>query len=180
MADLLPPKEEFVVWTHLSTLQRQLYKDFLEKSCQDVIFGEGSRALECITWLKKLCGMPMLIGQTVQDDLKSVLCRERVESLAMQSTKLQVLLDMVPALTAKGHRTLIFSQSTKMLDIIEVTLRFAIGDKIARIDGQTKERDRQGLVDTFNAGCSQFDVMLLSTRAGTSILYFILRLCYPS
>ena len=61
-----------------------------------------------------------------------------------------------------GHRALIFSQSTRMLNIIEDTLQ---GVNLSRIDGSTREKERQRLVDDFNSGTGSVDAMLLTTKA---------------
>lgn len=58
---------------------------------------------------------------------------------------------------------MVFSQSTKTLDIIERVLE---GVNLSRIDGSTKEKDRQRFVDDFNSPSSTVDVMLVSTKAG--------------
>jgi SNF2 family DNA or RNA helicase len=175
LAHLLPPKQEFVVWTHLSTLQRQKYLNFVrnDANIRGIMRGEKHSALASLSWLKKLCGFPMLVDQNDDEagrgDLKSNLGTHGVENVVEQSAKLGVLLHMVPALIDKGHRILIFSQSTKMLDIIQFVLQSKLGERIARIDGTTAERNRQRYVDMFNEEQSQFDVMLLSTRAGKSM-----------
>ncbi len=51
-----------------------------------------------------------------------------------------------------------------MLDIIQRVL-FKVA-RMSRIDGSTKERDRQRLVDDFNNPNSRYCCMLLSTKAG--------------
>merc|ERR1712218_632474 len=64
-----------------------------------------------------------------------------------------------------GHRVLIFSQMTKMLDLLEDFLD-GCGYKYERIDGSITGNLRQDAIDRFNAeGAEQF-VFLLSTRAG--------------
>nr|XP_019701689.1 protein CHROMATIN REMODELING 19 isoform X2 [Elaeis guineensis] len=63
-----------------------------------------------------------------------------------------------------GHRALIFSQWTTMLDILEWTLE-VIGVTYRRLDGSTQVTERQNIVDTFNNDHSIF-ACLLSTRAG--------------
>jgi hypothetical protein len=72
--------------------------------------------------------------------------------------------DLVHSLRENSHRTLIFSQSTKVLDIIQYVLKDTV--KLGRIDGQTKEKDRQRFVDEFNNPESTIEAMLISTKAG--------------
>merc|ERR1719394_1818258 len=72
---------------------------------------------------------------------------------------------MLKKLKDEGHRVLIFSQMTKMLDLLEDFLD-GEGYKYERIDGGITGSLRQDAIDRFNAdGAEQF-VFLLSTRAG--------------
>lgn len=72
---------------------------------------------------------------------------------------------MLRKLKEDGHRVLIFSQMTQMLDVLEDFLE-AEGYKYERIDGGVTGSVRQEAIDRFNApGAKQF-VFLLSTRAG--------------
>ncbi|KAJ0974495.1 hypothetical protein J5N97_016460 [Dioscorea zingiberensis] len=80
------------------------------------------------------------------------------------SAKCQALAELLPRLSRDGHRALIFSQWTSMLDILEWTLE-VIGVKYRRLDGSTQVLERQTIVDTFNNDPSIF-ACLLSTRAG--------------
>ncbi|XP_019192101.1 PREDICTED: protein CHROMATIN REMODELING 19 [Ipomoea nil] len=91
---------------------------------------------------------------------KGILSEEHV----MSSAKCQALADLLPSLKLSGHRVLIFSQWTSMLDILEWTLD-VIGITYRRLDGSTAVTERQTIVDTFNKDTS-IDVCLLSTRAG--------------
>jgi SNF2 family DNA or RNA helicase len=152
---VLTTKKELVVWTHLSTLQRKMYENYLVDggTVAALLSGESKSPLEAISWLKKLCAHPCLVnGNMLQ------VCNDEKELLD-QSAKLQVLVSLITRLNQSGHRFLVFSQSTKMLDIIERVVPFSL----ARIDGKTK--NRQNIVDCFNKQDSTFDGMLLSTKA---------------
>ncbi|XP_019262592.1 PREDICTED: protein CHROMATIN REMODELING 19 [Nicotiana attenuata] len=94
------------------------------------------------------------------DNNKGVLSDEHV----MVSAKCQELAKLLPSLKLRGHRVLIFSQWTSMLDILEWTLD-VIGVTYRRLDGSTQVSERQTIVDTFNKDTSIF-ACLLSTRAG--------------
>jgi SWI/SNF-related matrix-associated actin-dependent regulator 1 of chromatin subfamily A len=91
---------------------------------------------------------------------KGVLSDEHV----MDSAKCQALARLLPSLHRGGHRVLIFSQWTSMLDILEWTLD-VIGVTYRRLDGSTQVTERQTIVDTFNNDTTIF-ACLLSTRAG--------------
>ncbi|XP_024964011.1 protein CHROMATIN REMODELING 19 isoform X1 [Cynara cardunculus var. scolymus] len=82
----------------------------------------------------------------------------------MISAKCRALAGLLPALMHGGHRVLIFSQWTSMLDILEWALD-VIGVTYRRLDGSTQVTERQTIVDTFNNDTSIF-ACLLSTRAG--------------
>uniref|UniRef100_A0A7S4JE07 Uncharacterized protein n=1 Tax=Odontella aurita TaxID=265563 RepID=A0A7S4JE07_9STRA len=162
--DELPSKREIVVWTHLSKKQRQLYEDYVENggNVQSILAGEINSPLVAITWLKKLCGHPLLVSWTEDDWNLLQFDDEGHKTIVRDSAKLKVLVDLLIRLRKSRHRTLVFSQSTKMLDIIEKALcQFSF----ARIDGSTKERERQRIVDNFNKQGSRYSVLLLSTKA---------------
>jgi len=78
--------------------------------------------------------------------------------------KLRVLDQLLEQLNARGHKTLIFSQMTKMLDIIGdyLTLRKL---KFSRLDGTMGYLERQENIDAFNTN-PDIKIFLLSTRAG--------------
>uniref|UniRef100_A0A1D1Z896 SWI/SNF-related matrix-associated actin-dependent regulator of chromatin subfamily A containing DEAD/H box 1 n=1 Tax=Anthurium amnicola TaxID=1678845 RepID=A0A1D1Z896_9ARAE len=80
------------------------------------------------------------------------------------SAKCQALTKLLPSLRLAGHRVLIFSQWTSMLDILEWGLD-VIGVTYSRLDGSTQVTERQTIVDKFNNDPSIF-ACLLSTRAG--------------
>jgi SWI/SNF-related matrix-associated actin-dependent regulator 1 of chromatin subfamily A len=81
------------------------------------------------------------------------------------SGKAALLADLLPALHAAGHRVLLFSQWTMVLDLMEVLLDDA-GLAWSRLDGSTPVPARLALVDAFNAPTSPTFCMLLSTGAG--------------
>lgn len=83
---------------------------------------------------------------------------------ALCSAKCQALAKLLPVLHREGHRALIFSQWTSMLDILEWALD-TIGMTYRRLDGSTQVTERQTIVDTFNNDPTIF-ACLLSTRAG--------------
>jgi len=169
LADLLPPKTEVCVWVDLTNQQRNMYSDFLKKDVQvrDVLRGHTKKTpITAITELKKLCGHPLLHTMD-RDELDTHLdyCDDE-EELLNGSNKLVLLRDMVVEFHLKGHKTLIFCQSTRMLDIIQKVLALASTRvPLGRIDGEVKQADRQVLVDEFNSKDSHLGAMLLSTKA---------------
>ncbi|XP_002960048.2 protein CHROMATIN REMODELING 19 [Selaginella moellendorffii] len=83
---------------------------------------------------------------------------------ALESAKCQLLVKLLPHLQSAGHRPLIFSQWTGMLDILEWVLQ-VMNLSYRRLDGSTQVCERQSLVDDFNKELDIF-AFLLSTRAG--------------
>lgn len=78
--------------------------------------------------------------------------------------KLQKLAALLHDLVPNGHRALIFTQMTKVLDILEQFLNIH-GYRYMRLDGATKIEDRQLLTERFNRD-PKIPVFILSTRSG--------------
>ncbi|CAN3373739.1 hypothetical protein DIURU_005541 [Diutina rugosa] len=78
--------------------------------------------------------------------------------------KLQKLAQLLQELVANGHRALIFTQMTKVLDVLEQFLNIH-GYRYMRLDGATKIEDRQLLTENFNRD-NKIPVFILSTRSG--------------
>lgn len=78
--------------------------------------------------------------------------------------KLQTLARLLTELKKGSHRCLIFTQMTRMLDILEGFLNY-YGHIYLRLDGSTKVEQRQALMERFNNQKKYF-VFILSTRSG--------------
>ena len=78
--------------------------------------------------------------------------------------KLQLLAKLLHQLKREGHRVLIFTQMTKMLNILEVFLNIH-GFLYFRLDGATKVDDRQRMMERYNRDPKIF-AFILSTRSG--------------
>lgn len=85
-------------------------------------------------------------------------------SYALGSAKCQALSKLLPKLQHEGHRALIFSQWTGVLDILEWVLD-VLGLEYTRLDGNTQVAERQSIIDNYNNDMEIF-ACLLSTRAG--------------
>ncbi|XP_017485620.1 PREDICTED: SWI/SNF-related matrix-associated actin-dependent regulator of chromatin subfamily A containing DEAD/H box 1 homolog [Rhagoletis zephyria] len=85
-------------------------------------------------------------------------------SLICDSGKFQHLDTLLPKLKEGGHRVLIFSQFTMMLDIMEQYLKIRRHGYF-RLDGSTAVDERQDMINDFNADSGVF-IFLLSTKAG--------------
>ncbi|KAL5711838.1 Pharynx and intestine in excess protein 1 [Ranunculus cassubicifolius] len=78
--------------------------------------------------------------------------------------KLQELAVLLRRLKSEGHRALIFTQMTKMLDVLEAFINL-YGYTYMRLDGSTQPEERQTLMQRFNTNPKIF-LFILSTRSG--------------
>eukprot|EP00931_Biecheleriopsis_adriatica_P045058 TRINITY_DN25823_c0_g1_i1.p1 TRINITY_DN25823_c0_g1~~TRINITY_DN25823_c0_g1_i1.p1 ORF type:complete len:1592 (+),score=460.64 TRINITY_DN25823_c0_g1_i1:38-4777(+) len=88
------------------------------------------------------------------------------DSLLSQSAKLRCMALLMPSLVARGHRVLVFSQSVKMLDLIQICVLKPHGLRCLRIDGQTDAHLRAEKVRKFQEQRDRFHCMLLTTSVG--------------
>jgi len=84
--------------------------------------------------------------------------------------KLQQLARLLREKKAGGHRILIFTQMTRVLDILEIFLNFH-GYLYLRLDGATKIEDRQYITERFNADNRVFCFISSSRSGGVGIKY---------
>jgi superfamily II DNA or RNA helicase len=153
VAPELPPRTELVLHAVLSAEERALYDAVAAATREEVLeklASEGGggvmAALEALLRLRQACCHPRLLpGQTLE-----------------QSAKLELLIDRLDTCVAEGHKALVFSQWTSLLDLVEPRLREA-GLGFTRLDGST--RDRAGVVAQFQDDAGP-PVFLISLRAG--------------
>ncbi|KAM4662827.1 chromatin-remodeling ATPase INO80 isoform 2-T2 [Discoglossus pictus] len=86
------------------------------------------------------------------------------ESLITDSGKLYALDLLLTRLKSQGHRVLIYSQMTRMIDLLEEYMVYRKHTYI-RLDGSSKISERRDMVADFQSRTDIF-VFLLSTRAG--------------
>jgi ATP-dependent DNA helicase len=91
--------------------------------------------------------------------------KEPDETLVTESGKMMLLDRLVKALFERGHKVLIFSQFSRMLDIIEEWAETLRGWPVCRIDGAVSQEDRREQIRRFNKD-EGWKLFLLSTRAG--------------
>ncbi|OVA03206.1 SNF2-related [Macleaya cordata] len=162
----IPPKTERMVPVELSSIQAEYYRAMLTKNYQILRnIGKGvaqQSMLNIVMQLRKVCNHPYLIPGT-EPDSGSV---EFLQDMRIKaSAKLTLLHSMLKVLKKEGHRVLIFSQMTKLLDILDDYLNVEFGPKTyERVDGSVSVADRQAAIARFNQDKSRF-VFLLSTRS---------------
>ncbi|KAM3595933.1 uncharacterized protein V6R79_005586 [Siganus canaliculatus] len=164
----MPSKTELIVRVELSPMQKKYYKFILTKNFEALnTKGGGNQVslLNVVMDLKKCCNHPYLFPAAAIEAPKMPNGMYDGSALTKAAGKLLLLQKMLRKLKEGGHRVLIFSQMTKMLDLLEDFLENE-GYKYERIDGGITGGMRQEAIDRFNApGAPQF-AFLLSTRAG--------------
>lgn len=164
----MPSKSEFIVRVDLAGLQKKYYKWILTKNFEALNSKSGGQQVSLINImmdLKKCCNHPYLFPSAQNEAPKYPNGAYEGNALVKSCGKLILLQKMLRKLYESKHRVLIFSQMTKMLDILEDFLEFE-GYKYERIDGNITGQVRQDAIDRFNAPGAQQFVFLLSTRAG--------------
>ncbi|XP_028984736.1 chromodomain-helicase-DNA-binding protein 4 isoform X5 [Betta splendens] len=164
----MPSKTELIVRVELSPMQKKYYKFILTRNFEALnTRGGGNQVslLNVVMDLKKCCNHPYLFPAAATEAPKLPNGMYEGNALTKSSGKLMLLQKMMRKLKDGGHRVLVFSQMTKMLDLLEDFLENE-GYKYERIDGGVTGNLRQEAIDRFNApGAPQF-AFLLSTRAG--------------
>ncbi|XP_026445682.1 protein CHROMATIN REMODELING 24-like isoform X1 [Papaver somniferum] len=182
----LSEKNEIIVWLKLTHCQRQLYEAFL--SSEVVLSSFDGSPLAAITVLKKICDHPLLLTKRAAEDVlegidpttnqEEMGLAERIISQLkhgsdiedaekindMISCKISFIVTLLENLIPKGHNVLIFSQTRKMLNLVQDAI-LAIGYNFLRIDGTTKAVDRQKIVNDFQEGRGA-PIFLLTSQVG--------------
>lgn len=165
----MPTKSEFIVRVELSPMQKEYYKYILTKNF--AVNSKGSaRARTCtmlnvLMDLRKCCNHPYLFQSASEKAPVGLGGAYEFKSMTKACGKLELLEKMLRLLKQQGHRVLLFSQMTKVLDILEDFLQ-GLGYEFERIDGNIMGHLRQEAIDRFNAPGAPKFVFLLSTRAG--------------
>jgi len=159
----LKPKKELKVYVGLSKMQREWYTKILMKDI-DVVNGAGKsdkmRLLNILMQLRKCCNHPYLFdgaepGPPYTTD----------QHLVDNCGKLAVLDKLLPKLKSQDSRVLVFSQMTRVLDILEDYCMWR-GYQYCRLDGSTAHEEREKSIYEFNKPDSDKFLFMLSTRAG--------------
>uniref|UniRef100_A0A8C6KJ14 SNF2 related chromatin remodeling ATPase 5 n=1 Tax=Nothobranchius furzeri TaxID=105023 RepID=A0A8C6KJ14_NOTFU len=159
----LLPKKEMKIYVGLSKMQREWYTRILMKDI-DILNSAGKmdkmRLLNILMQLRKCCNHPYLFdgaepGPPYTTDLH----------LVVNGGKMVVLDKLLPKIKEQGSRVLIFSQMTRVLDILEDYCMWK-NYEYCRLDGQTPHEERQISINAYNEPNSTKFIFMLSTRAG--------------
>nr|AAH57567.1 Chromodomain helicase DNA binding protein 1-like [Mus musculus]AAH62966.1 Chromodomain helicase DNA binding protein 1-like [Mus musculus] len=159
VATELPKKTEVVVYHGMSALQKKYYKAILMKDL-DAFENETSKKVKLqniLTQLRKCVDHPYLFDGVEPEPF------EVGEHLIEASGKLHLLDRLLAFLYSGGHRVLLFSQMTHMLDILQDYMDYR-GYSYERVDGSVRGEERHLAIKNF--GNQPIFVFLLSTRAG--------------
>lgn len=154
----LPEKTESLIHCELTSEEMRRYKelrDFYRQSLAGKIKQDGLAkskivVLEALLRLRQAACHPGLIDQRL---------------ISQSSSKIELLTDHLEAIRAEGHRTLVFSQFTSLLDIVEQALS-AKEIQFERLDGTTTLKERKARVERFQSPTGTASVFLISLKAG--------------
>ncbi|MEZ4363046.1 MAG: DEAD/DEAH box helicase [Kofleriaceae bacterium] len=172
VAPELPSRTDAILYVELDESERVTYDAIRAATQRDVVAmleagGGVFAALEALLRLRQAaCHLALLPGAMRVGSARAAArdgeTDEDVEAARLGSSKVARLLSALSDLTAEGHRALVFSQWTSLLDLIEPHLDEA-GIRYIRLDGTT--RDRAKVVEEFQSDEGP-PVMLLSLKAG--------------
>jgi len=179
-------KSDMIVWLKLSKPQRSLYTAFLQGTQVQTVLNESGSALVALNTLKKICDHPSLLSERATMDIKASQPSNQtewdallsstgsglkqkmdlgIEEVVNDSCKTQFLMQLLHVLIQQGHRTLVFSRSKRMLNIVERAVR-AEGHTLCRVDGDISSAfERQARVDQFQSDAN-IPVFLLTSGVG--------------
>lgn len=149
----LPEKIENTMYAELTPEQEKMYMAYLSLAKDKTVrlLGEGGQGkmqiLTLLMRLRQICCHPTLFDENYDRD----------------SGKLNLLMELVTSAVSSGHRILIFSQFTSMLEIIRKKMKEADVPSFY-LDGQTPSYERTELSKRFNSG--EGTVFLISLKAG--------------
>lgn len=152
----LPPVSEIIYHCHLSPAQAELYHSYAASAREELsklVKKEGFdkvqiHVLATLTRLKQICCHP------------AIFAKEKAE--AGDSSKYEMLTELLQTLIEGKHKTVIFSQYTRMLNIIREDFQKQ-GITFEYLDGSSK--NRLDIVRRFNENAS-VSVFLVSLKAG--------------
>jgi len=151
VAPELPPRTDVVLHTTLTQSERNTYDAIRAASLENVVaqLSSGASVMQALEVLLRLrqaaCHSALVPGQT-----------------AKSSSKIELLLEFLDEVLAEGHKALVFSQWTSLLDLVQPHLDNA-EINYTRLDGTT--RDRASVVQNFQDPEGP-PVLLASLKAG--------------
>jgi superfamily II DNA or RNA helicase len=158
VAPELPAKLEQVVWCEPTPGQAALYRRLQEESERELLDLEAGGASEARV---RFAALTQLLR------LRQICCDPRLvtpDAPSADSAKLETIVELLDEAIDDGHRVLVFSQFTALLDLLGAELA-AREIAFCRLDGSMAARQRQAEVDRFQNDAT-IPVFLLSLKAG--------------
>jgi SNF2 family DNA or RNA helicase len=159
----LPPVSEIIYHCHLSEVQQELYRSYAASAREELsqlVKKEGFdrvqiHVLATLTRLKQICCHP------------AIFAKDKAEG--GDSAKYDMLMELLQSLMESKHKTVIFSQYTRMLNIMREDLQ-KMGIRFEYLDGSSK--NRLSIVKKFNED-QNIPIFLVSLKAGGSGLNLV-------
>ncbi|XVF15747.1 hypothetical protein REPUB_Repub09cG0182500 [Reevesia pubescens] len=165
---MLPHKKEIILYASLTEHQRNFQDHLLNKTLEahllekvDTGRGLKGKLNNLMIQLRKNCNHPDLLESAFDGSY----FYPPVQQIVGQCGKFQLLDKLLARLFERKHKVLIFSQWTKVLDIMDYYFSEK-GFKVCRIDGNVKLEERRKQIQEFNDVNSDYRIFILSTRAG--------------
>uniref|UniRef100_UPI00398E5C1D chromodomain-helicase-DNA-binding protein 1-like isoform X1 n=2 Tax=Pristiophorus japonicus TaxID=55135 RepID=UPI00398E5C1D len=159
VANEIPKKMDVVLYHGMSALQKKYYKAILMKDL-DAFENEmvkKARLMNILIQLRKCVNHPYLFDGVEPEPFQIG------DHLVEASGKLHLLDKLLAFLHPRGHRVLLFSQMTRILDVLQDYMEYR-GYSYERLDGSVRGEERYLAIKNFNQ--QDIFVFLLSTRAG--------------
>lgn len=152
----LPEKEITILENEMQEEQEEIYLSYLSNIKEEVakLIGQTDsgknqmKVLAALTRLRQICCHPNLF----------------IKDYKGESSKLEQCMEITKEAIKSGHKILLFSSYTSMLEIIEKRLKDE-NIKYFKLTGATKVEERVDLVDEFNNN-NEIKVFLISLKAG--------------
>ncbi|MBQ3691803.1 MAG: DEAD/DEAH box helicase family protein, partial [Clostridia bacterium] len=132
----LPEKTETILFTEMEKEQKKIYTANAAQvrgELKELDSSDKIKILAMLTRLRQLCCDPSLVYDNYDGG----------------SAKLEQCIELVKSCIEAGHKILLFSQFTSMLELLERELK-ALGIEYYKITGQTSKEERIKLVRSFN------------------------------
>ncbi len=150
----LPDKIESTITCDMTDEQENIYNTFLLEARGEIYAGLQNHTMDTISVLSKITR------------LRQLACHPQLvnEDYLKNSGKLDATLELLESVLEQGHRVLLFSQFTSMLQIISDKLTNMLDEPHFYLDGKTSSKNRIDMSARFNNG--ENNIFLISLKAG--------------
>jgi superfamily II DNA or RNA helicase len=157
----LPEKMEMKVYCNLTAEQAAAYERITAEMLGQIDTATGIRRrgliLAALTRLKQICDHPALLES---DDARAA------SSLDRRSGKCERILEMLEEVVQEGDAALVFTQYREMGHLLEKMITERLKANVQFLHGGTTARQRDQMIENFQAPNSPIKIFILSLRAG--------------